>query len=882
MGQGRDSGGLRAPRFAVEIAVTAAIAALLWLAIGLLLFQQRQALLSGARHDTANLARAFEENTDHAIDAADQTLLVMRSIFRSDPVHFTFGGWNDGVRSSDGMVLQLGIVDKNGIMTSSNLGPSRGRIDLSDREHFRVQRDANADRLFISKPVHGRQSGRWSVQMTRRIVDADGAFAGVMVISLDPLVLSRAYAAVDIGRGIVFLAGMDGVVRAGAPDLMAMLGHDVAASPLLAAARASENGTLEYRDKGGTDMIGSFRRLSRYGLVVAVAFDSDDVLAAFRQDRRKYLAGGAALTVLMLFVGFLLVRHKQRLLRTRADLLLSRAVLTETLENMTQGIMMVDRDRRLPVINRRAVELLGLPPSLMAGDPSFDELVCWQAAQGEFGEPGSGAAEAGRIAELERLHEAALVYERIRPNGMILEVRTRSLGDRRAVRTLTDVTERRQAEARVNYLAHHDPLTGLANRSMFRGRLDDAIRRANQTGTNFIVLFLDLDRFKLINDTCGHAAGDRLLGMVAERIRTATGSIDTVARFGGDEFAVLQAAVDRPEAGARLGQRLIGDLSEPYDLERRQLRIGVSIGVAVYPQNGREAEQLLKSADIALYAAKQDGRGRVRFFEREMDRRLLERAEIERDLREAIAEDRLEVHYQPICDATSGRPIGYEALARWHHPGRGHVSPAVFIPVAEEAGLISALGHNILRTACRTAAGWPGNRYVTVNFSAVQLSDAGFEQVILDVLRETGLAPNRLGVEITEGVLIREGDAVPDALRVLQRQGVRILLDDFGTGHAGLSYLVRFPFDCIKLDRSFVARVVDDKAARAVIRAALVLSESLQLDVVAEGVETTEQLDALRRLGCPRIQGYLFGAPMPAHRLTLLDNERFVDAVSVC
>ena len=867
MGQGRDSGGWRARRFAGEIAATAAVAALLWLAIGVLLFQQREALLSQARHDTANLARAFEENTDHAIDAADQALLVMRSLYRSDPRKFSFLAWNESARSSDGLILQLAIVDRDGIVVDTNLDRVQGRLDISDREHFWVQREATGEKLFISGPVLGRASGRWSIQMTRRILDAGGAFDGVMVISLDPVVLSKAYAAVDIGHGVVFLAGMDGIVRAGAPGIQTMLGQDVGASPLIVAARAAEQGTLAYRDGGGRDMIGSFRRLSRYGLVLAVALDRDDVLAEFREGRQRYLAGGIALTVLLLLVGWLLIRHKQRLLRTRAELLLSQSVLTDTLENMTQGIIMVDADRRIPVINRRAIELLGLPPAMMADDPGFDDVVSWLAAHGEFGEAAHGKAEAGRLAELERLQQDVAVYERTRPNGVILEVRTRSLGDRRAVRTLTDVTERRVAEARASYLAQHDALTGLANRSRFRSRLDEAIRNAEQGSRHCIVLLLDLDRFKLVNDIWGDGSGDRVLGMVAERLRAAVDGIDIAARLGGDEFAVLQTAIERPEEGARLAQRLIDAVSQPYDLDGLLLTIGVSIGVAVYPADGGEAEQLLKSADMALQAAKEKGSGQYRYFHREMDRRVQEKAEFEQDLREVIAADGLQVAYQPICDADTGQPIGYEALARWHHPRRGNVSPGVFIPAAEEAGLISALGYGILRTACRTAAGWPGDIYVTVNFSAMQLFDAGFEHIVLGVLRDTGLPPHRLGVEITEGVLIREGEAVPAALRLLQRHGVRILLDDFGTGHAGLSYLVRFPFDCIKLDRSFVARVVEDIAAQAVIRAALVLSESLQLDVVGEGVETVEQLDALRRMGCLHIQGFLFGAPMPASKL---------------
>ncbi len=847
-----------------EIALTCAITAMLWGGIVILLDQQRDDQLSAARQNTENLARAFEENTAHSIDAADQTLLFLRSIYSADPKGFSFAGWNDSVRNSDGLVLQVGVIGPDGTMLASNLGPVSRKLDLSDRSHYRFQRDSPDDRLFISEPMVGRESGKLSIQLTRKLVAADGSFSGAIQASIDPFVLSRFYGSVEIGRGFVFLAGRDGIVRAGVPAGRILLGQQIPDAIVRNAAMAGERGTVAFIDHTGEPLILSFRRIPRFNLLIAVALNQHDVLALYMRSRAFYIGAGLLLSLLIVGIGSLLVRHKQRLLQAGADLLQSRAVLTDTLENLSQGIMMVDADGRIAVINRRAIELLGLPSELMAAGPGIREINDWQIESGEFRSSYGQVRDTGH-AECWDVQLGARTYERVRPNGVVLEVRTVELGDHRCVRTLTDVTDRHRFAERISYLAHNDPLTGLANRTRFQDHLSDMIAQA--TGRRFAVLFFDLDQFKLVNDTWGHATGDRLLAMVADRLRATVRSTDHVARFGGDEFAIVQSDFEALGDWTDLARRLIETVSRPYIFEGRQLTVGVSIGVATYPNDGTDPEQLLKSADIALYAAKEDGRGTWRCFSPEMDRRIQERVAVERDLREAIDRDELAVHYQPICDAASGRPFAYEALARWNHPARGWISPAMFIPLAEETGLVLRLGQAVLRAACRTAAGWPADIRLTVNISPVQLFNPDFEATVVEALQQSGLAPERLGLEITEGVVIRNPATVAAVLRRLQRRGIRILLDDFGTGHAGLSYLVRFGFDCIKLDRSFVMAAIDDRAAQAIIRATVVLSEDLHLDVVAEGVETEAQLALLRRLGCRCVQGYYYGKPEPAERL---------------
>ena len=386
--------------------------------------------------------------------------------------------------------------------------------------------------------------------------------------------------------------------------------------------------------------------------------------------------------------------------------------------------------------------------------------------------------------------------------------------------------------------------------------------------SGFALLCLDLDRFKQVNDVRGHHIGDRLLKMVADRLRANIRESDTVARFGGDEFAILQSNIEQPSAAADLGQRLVYCLAEPYDIDGVLVSIGASVGIALHPKDGATAELLLKSSDIALYKAKEDGRGQACFFEPEMGRKLQERLALELSLREAIADEVLNVEFQPICDSSTGQLLAYEALARWTCPVQGSISPAVFVPLAEDTGLIAALGRLILRQACREAVQWPAPVQLTVNLSPLQFLEPDLEEQIAGILSETGLEPQRLGLEVTERALIRNGEDTLATMHGLRRRGIRIYLDDFGAGHAGLSYLIQFPFDYIKIDRSFVERLTTDRAAEAVIRATLLLGEFLRIGVVAEGVETELQRQLLRGLGCHQVQGLLIDKPRPGRQLT--------------
>ncbi len=433
-----------------------------------------------------------------------------------------------------------------------------------------------------------------------------------------------------------------------------------------------------------------------------------------------------------------------------------------------------------------------------------------------------------------------------------------------------DITERKRAEARIAFMAHHDALTGLPNRVMLRHRMEETLERMGRSSRGVATLCIDLDNFKTINDTLGHPFGDLLLQAVADRLRGVLRREDTVARLGGDEFAVLQADVLAPKDAETFAERLLAVISEPYQLDGHTVSIGASIGIALAPGDGHDPDRLLKNADMALYRAKADGKGSFRFFEPEMDARLQAPRRLEVDLRSALAAGELELHYQPLIDLQSGMAAGFEALLRWSHRERGFVPPAEFIPVAEETGLIAGLGAFVLRQACLDAASWPDHLKVAVNLSPLQFRSGNLLQTVLEALNHSGLAPQRLELEITEALLLDRNELVLSTLHALRALGVRISMDDFGTGYSSLSYLRSFPFDKIKIDRSFIQGLGDNADSRAIVRAIITLGSSLGIIITAEGVESADELACLKAEGCDEAQGFLFSKALPQHEIGLL------------
>ena len=428
----------------------------------------------------------------------------------------------------------------------------------------------------------------------------------------------------------------------------------------------------------------------------------------------------------------------------------------------------------------------------------------------------------------------------------------------------SDLTKVRQSEVELDRLARQDSLTGLANREALRRALDDALISASRRKHRCSVFLMDLDRFKAVNDTLGHPAGDTLLRLVSLRLRDEVGELGQVGRLGGDEFQVVIPTAPSKEDLAKLAQGIIDNLSRPYTINGTMVSIGASVGIVTSDYDDRKSDDLMRDADLALYAAKAAGKGCFRFFAAEMHEAARERQLMESDLRVAMEKGQLRVVFQPCVDSSSEAVTGFEALIRWDHPEHGPVSPADFIPIAEEIGMINEIGDWVLRTACAEAAKWPTNVSVAVNLSPIQFKSHALPSTVRAILGETGLAAKRLELEITEGLLLSNDDHVHQIIHDLKNIGVKLALDDFGTGYSSLSYLLRVPFDKIKIDQSFVRGASDpDSRNAALIRAMIGLARDLDMQTTAEGVETTEELLLVRNLGCSLVQGYIFGKPMP-------------------
>jgi diguanylate cyclase (GGDEF)-like protein len=561
-----------------------------------------------------------------------------------------------------------------------------------------------------------------------------------------------------------------------------------------------------------------------------------------------------------------------RLAEAQRDLRARNALFDAALSNMSQGLCMLDPSGRVIVANARYEEMFGLPAGAADGGPTLAEIA--EKARALASGPGDNAEEAVEVLLAE--HRALLEGRWSSPadyelgGGHAVAVSRRAMPGGGWVATYEDVSERRRAEARVAHMARHDALTDLPNRVLLAERLGQALAAARRHGEPLAVLCLDLDRFKQVNDTLGHPVGDALLRAVAERLKSCVREEDTVARLGGDEFAVVQVGLDQPEGAGALARRLVAVLGEPYEVAGHQLVVGASVGIALAPCDGGEADDLLKRADMALYRAKADGRGTYRSFESGMDAKLQARRLLELDLRRALAAGEFELHYQPLVDLRSSGIVAFEALLRWRHPERGMVPPAEFVPLAEEIGLIVPLGEWVLHRACADAAGWPGQAKVAVNLSAVQFKGDALVPAVVAALAASGLPACRLELEITEGVLLNDGETTLATLRELRASGVRIAMDDFGTGYSSLGYLRTFPFDKIKIDRSFVADLGTSADCEAIVRAVTGLGGSLGIVTTAEGVETAAQMERLRAEGCDQVQGYYFGRPVPAGQVAAL------------
>jgi diguanylate cyclase (GGDEF)-like protein/PAS domain S-box-containing protein len=564
-------------------------------------------------------------------------------------------------------------------------------------------------------------------------------------------------------------------------------------------------------------------------------------------------------------------RQEQEAFQQATELARINMQFDAALSNMTQGLCMIDGEKRLVVWNERFAELYRLPPELLKIGTPHDDIIADRISRGILkGETNKSAARK-KIASLNQLPRNS-TSSRVDEfsDGRFILVTRQPMADGGWLATHEDITERRRTEAEIIHLARHDALTGLANRAEFNAKLEAVSKRVRRNGGAFTVMMIDLDRFKAVNDTLGHPAGDQLLVEVGERLRSTVRETDVLARLGGDEFAIIQeGAPNQHEAAIALALRIIDGISQPFDLSGNRASLGTSIGIVLAPEHETDPEGLLKRADLALYDAKSNGRNDYRFFRSE----LLEVADTlrtaESELRDAIERQEFELHYQPVVDARTRALCGVEALVRWRHPTKGLTGPDKFVPLAESTGLIAPLGEWILRRACMDAACWPAHVKLAINISAVQFKKDNLFEIILSTLVETGLAPGRLELEITETSLLENQEAHLTTIRQLKNLGISMALDDFGTGYSSVNYLANFPFDKIKIDKSFTQGVLSRRDCKAVVASTLALAQGLGTVTTAEGVETESQFEYMRAAGVDLVQGYLFGRPVPIAQLDL-------------
>ena len=603
----------------------------------------------------------------------------------------------------------------------------------------------------------------------------------------------------------------------------------------------------------------------------SLSYRASDLLRGFIvTDGGRYLGVGTVLALLQA-ANESNRRGVAELAAAKADAERAQIFMTAVVEAMP-SMVFVKRadDHRYVLLNRAGEKTLGFSREEVIGKTDAD----FQPAE-------YAALYVERDREVIESGEVRVIEEDLAPrkDGTLAMLRTKKIAIADAngkaeylLGVSEDIADRKRAEAQIARLAHYDPLTELPNRVLFQRHLGEALSRRRRKGDQLAVHFIDLDRFKSVNDTLGHPIGDELLRVAAERLRGCVRDGDTVARLGGDEFAVVQTGLSDLTGATRLAERVVEAMAAPFDLHGHHVVIGASVGVSVAPSDGDDADELLKKADMALYRAKADGRGAFHFFEPAMDEQLQARRALELDLRRALVAGEFQLYYQPLYHLGDDRVTGCEALLRWNHPERGMVSPADFIPLAEEIGLIVQLGEWVLREACAEAATWPDHVRLAVNLSPAQFRDRALVRTVVSALATSGLPAERLELEITESVLLQDNAANMTMLHDLRALGVRISMDDFGTGYSSLSYLRSFPFDKIKIDQTFVRDILKDSDALAIIKAVLDLGASLGIVTTAEGVETVEQLNALRDQGCAEIQGYFISRPAPASDIARMLN----------
>jgi diguanylate cyclase (GGDEF)-like protein/PAS domain S-box-containing protein len=864
--------------------VVVGLIALAVVAIGATAWGLRSDQIDAGIRETDRMATLLADQTHRSVAAIDTALEDVKarvdSLGVDTPADFSRAVYTKDVFDFLAARLRqlplatvITLQASDGQLTNSTRQWPRLDANFADRDYFQHLSNLDDRDIYISLPVTSRLVGSWTLYFNKRINARNGEFAGIVSIGVELKYFANIYESVGSVSGQVFLMlRKDGTVILRYPDSDLRTGYKL--PPTSKFYEAVRNGGGNFRSSGnmqdGVRLV-SVRPLPDYPLVVDVALQEATVLASWN---RRMLAIGAGTLLVVCCAAFLLrgwakqlgrlIVSEARLAKSSRELKTAKDRLDAAMNTVPQGLCMFDGDMRLTVANAGYRAMYGLSPAEVTSGSPLRDILRRRVANGNFSvDIDCYMADLRAQLELGKPFRAVTHLK----DGRVISVQNQPAAGGGWVAIHEDITERQRAEAQIAHMARHDALTDLPNRLYFREEMDKLLSGLRGYGGPFNVLLFDLDLFKTVNDSLGHPIGDELLKLIADRLRNAPLGSCTPARIGGDEFAILQAEEgDQRENAVVLAKRLQSTLCEPYQIQGHQIVIGISIGIALAPEHGTSQVDLLKNADLALYRAK-SGRLGYQFYEPQMDSEARLRRELEVDLREAVSKNEFVLHYQTIVDVGSRRVCGVEALVRWNHPKRGLLGPDRFIPIAEELGLIIPIGEWILRQACRDATAWSEDVRLAVNLSPVQFRSGNLLTCVTDALVQAGLCPARLELEVTESVLLEHNPESLAVLHQLKAGGVHIVLDDFGTGYSSLSYLRMFPFDKIKIDRSFVAEFSDRADCAAIVCAVTGLGRTLQLDTTAEGVETSEQFELLRAAGCTQAQGFLFSRPVPASAL---------------
>jgi diguanylate cyclase (GGDEF)-like protein len=847
-------------------------------AVGATIVQLRNDAINRAIADTGNIAAILAGQLSRSLATIDFALLEIRNTSKDRAIdspaklRAVYGNKQsyDSIRAHlAGLphIFNIVIADENGQLVVSTAAWPTPAINIQDRDYFKDAQARRDNGLSTSVPIRNRIDGKQTIVFARRLETASGAFAGIIFASVNSDYFEAIYGSTQSVPDLIFnLIREDGTILFRYPDAIGFAGKRLSSEATWqnSLIRGTRNFRIHAKSDGNYRYV-SVRQVPGYPLYVNISVTEATALEAWFRRSAMIGLGSATLIGCSLYLLIAITRQVRYLSKSESSLLRTSQQLDAALNNMHHAISMFDSQGRLVVCNRQYAAMYGLRPDQVRPGTLARDILEARVAAGAS--PASVSYATDRSTQMSAGRDYCVV-DHLR-DGRIIAITHQEMDGGGWVTVHQDITAQKRAEAELAHMARYDALTGLSNRTMFLEQVDKALQLLVRQGTPFSILMLDLDRFKVVNDSLGHAIGDSLLRAVGDRLRRLVRDIDVVARLGGDEFAIIQIGdMSQRDQATILANRILSIITEPDDIDGRKIVIGTSIGITLAPQDAEEADALIRRADFALYKAKSEGRSRYRFFEATMETEARERRDLEEDMRVALLRDEFELHYQTVVDMEQRRCCGAEALVRWRHPERGLLFPDRFIGLAEDSGLIVPLGEWILRRACTDAAKWPSHLTIAVNMSPAQIKQGNLIEVLSATLRETGLEPSRLELEITETVLMEKSEENLAILHQIKNLGVSIILDDFGIGYSSMRYLQMFPFDKIKIDKSFTQSMMTHADSAAIVSAITGLGRALDIETTAEGVETAEQLVFLRTAGCRFAQGYLFSRPVPLASLS--------------